>query len=133
MFGCLFIGYFGNLKSIIKILQIVFLCRVLCVNRYSLLWGLWCVRKNLEPLSNAHFFQQVRKKPILRRKELLGDMLKKTVLTVFADYLRCETDFEVMLTSRGYIMGGDKYREDGILCNTPPPKALREIIATYGK
>ncbi|MCI6610202.1 MAG: hypothetical protein MSH08_05575 [Ezakiella sp.] len=60
-------------------------------------------------------------------------MLKKTVLTVFADYLRCETDFEVMLTSRGYIMGGDKYREDGILCNTPPPKALREIIATYGK
>lgn len=42
---------------------------------------------------------------MLRRKELLEDMLtNEAVLTVFADYLSRDTDFEVILTSRGYTV-----------------------------
>lgn len=40
-------------------------------------------------------------------------LTNEIVLTVFADYLSRDADFEVILTSRGYtVMGWDKYRED---------------------
>ena len=40
-------------------------------------------------------------------------LTNETVLTVFAEYLSRDADFEVILTSRGYtVMGWDKYRED---------------------
>ena len=72
-----------------------------------------------------------RKKPTLRRKELLEDMLtNEAVLTVFADYLSRDADFEVILTSRGYtVMGWDKYREDwNTVEYCPTPEALRDAL-----
>ena len=37
----------------------------------------------------------------------------EAVLKVFADYLKEDTDYEVVLTAHGYtVMGWDKYRED---------------------
>ncbi len=58
-------------------------------------------------------------------------MLKnEIVLTVFADYLKCDTDFEVILTSRGYtVMGWDKYREDwNTVEYCPTPESLRDAL-----
>lgn len=57
-------------------------------------------------------------------------LTNETVLTVFADYLSRDADFEVILTSRGYtVMGWDKYREDWNTveyCSTP--EALRDAL-----
>lgn len=58
-------------------------------------------------------------------------MLKnEIVLTVFADYLKRDTDFEVILTSRGYtVMGWDKCREDwNTVEYCPTPEALRDAL-----
>lgn len=57
-------------------------------------------------------------------------LTNKTVLTVFADYLSRDADFEVILTSRGYtVMGWDKYREDwNTVEYCPTPEALRDAL-----
>lgn len=40
-------------------------------------------------------------------------LTNEIVLKVFSDYLNRDTDFEVVLTSRGYtVMGFDCYRQD---------------------
>ena len=40
-------------------------------------------------------------------------LTNKIVLKVFSDYLARDTDFEVVLTSRGYtVMGFDNNRQD---------------------
>ena len=57
-------------------------------------------------------------------------LTNEAVLTVFADYLSRDTDFEVILTSRGYtVMGWDKYREDwNTVEYCPTPEALRDAL-----
>ena len=40
-------------------------------------------------------------------------LTNEIVLKVFSDYLNRDTDFEVVLTSRGYtVMGFDNHRQD---------------------
>ncbi len=76
-------------------------------------------------------YAYISKKPRLQRKELLEDMLtNEIVLKVFADYLSRDTDYEVILTSRGYtVMGWDNYREDwNTVEYCPTPAALREAL-----
>ena len=57
-------------------------------------------------------------------------LTNEAVLTVFADYLSRDTNFEVILTSRGYtVMGWDKYREDwNTVEYCPTPEALRDAL-----
>ena len=57
-------------------------------------------------------------------------LTNEAVLTVFADYLSRDTDFEVILTSRGYtVMGWDKCREDwNTVEYCPTPEALRDAL-----
>ena len=57
-------------------------------------------------------------------------LTNEAVLTVFTDYLSRDTDFEVILTSRGYtVMGWDKYREDwNTVEYCPTPEALRDAL-----
>ena len=57
-------------------------------------------------------------------------LTNETVLTVFADYLSRDADFEVILTSRGYtVMGWDKYREDwNTVEYCPTPEVLRDAL-----
>lgn len=57
-------------------------------------------------------------------------LTNEIVLKVFADYLSRDTDFEVILTSRGYtVMGWDNYREDwNTVEYCPTPAALREAL-----
>lgn len=57
-------------------------------------------------------------------------LTNESVLTVFADYLSRDADFEVILTSRGYtVMGWDKYREDwNTVEYCPTPEALRDAL-----
>lgn len=57
-------------------------------------------------------------------------LTNEIVLTVFADYLSRDADFEVILTSRGYtVMGWDKYREDwNTVEYCPSPEALRDAL-----
>jgi len=57
-------------------------------------------------------------------------LTNEIVLTVFADYLSRDADFEVILTSRGYtVMGWDKYREDwNTVEYCPTPEALLDAL-----
>ena len=49
---------------------------------------------------------------------------------VFSDYLNRDTDFEVVLTSRGYtVMGFDNHRQDwNTVDYCPTPEALRDSL-----
>lgn len=57
-------------------------------------------------------------------------LTNETVFSVFADYLRSDPDYEVVLTSRGYtVMGWDNHRQDWTTveyCATP--EALRDAL-----
>ena len=52
------------------------------------------------------------------------------VLKVFSDYLNRDTDFEVVLTSKGYtVMGFDNHRQDwNTVDYCPTPEALRDSL-----
>ena len=54
-------------------------------------------------------------------------LTNEIVLKVFSDYLNRDTDFEVVLTSRGYtVMGFDNHRQDWNTVDfCPTPEALR--------
>ena len=54
-------------------------------------------------------------------------LTNEIVLKVFSDYLNRDTDFEVVLTSRGYtVMGFDNHRQDwNTVDYCPTPEALR--------
>lgn len=61
-------------------------------------------------------------------------LTNEVVLNVFADYLRRDSEYEVVLTSRGYtVMGWDNYAEEWYfvkLC--PTPETLRDtLLHTY--
>ena len=57
-------------------------------------------------------------------------LTNKIVLKVFSDYLNRDTDFEVVLTSRGYtVMGFDNHRQDwNTVDYCPTPEALRDSL-----
>ena len=57
-------------------------------------------------------------------------LTNEIVLKVFSDYLNRDTDFEVVLTSRGYtVMGFDCYRQDwNTVDYCPTPEALRDSL-----
>ena len=57
-------------------------------------------------------------------------LTNKIVLKVFSDYLNRDTDFEVVLTSRGYtVMGFDNHRQDWNTVDfCPTPEALRDSL-----
>ena len=57
-------------------------------------------------------------------------LTNKIVLKVFSDYLARDTDFEVILTSRGYtVMGFDNHRQDWNTVDfCPMPEALRDSL-----
>ena len=57
-------------------------------------------------------------------------LTNKIVLKVFSDYLNRDTDFEVVLTSRGYtVMGFDNHRQDWNTADyCPTPEALRDSL-----
>ena len=57
-------------------------------------------------------------------------LTNEIVLKVFSDYLNCDTDFEVVLTSRGYtVMGFDNHRQDwNTVDYCPTPEALRDSL-----
>lgn len=57
-------------------------------------------------------------------------LTNEIVLKVFSDYLNRDTDFEVILTSRGYtVMGFDNHRQDWNTVDfCPTPKALRDSL-----
>ena len=57
-------------------------------------------------------------------------LTNEIVLKVFSDYLNRDTDFEVVLTSRGYtVMGFDCYRQDWNTVDfCPTPEALRDSL-----
>ena len=54
----------------------------------------------------------------------------EAVLKVFANYLKEDTDYEVVLTAHGYtVMGWDKYREDwNNVVHCPTPEALLNAL-----
>ena len=54
-------------------------------------------------------------------------LTNEIVLKVFSDYLNRDTDFEVVLTSKGYtVMGFDNHRQDwNTVDYCPTPEALR--------
>ena len=57
-------------------------------------------------------------------------LTNEIVLKVFSDYLNRDTDFEVVLTSRGYtVMGFDNHRQDwNTVDYCPTPEALRDSL-----
>ena len=57
-------------------------------------------------------------------------LTNEIVLKVFSDYLNRDTDFEVVLTSRGYtVMGFDNHRQDWNTVDfCPTPEALRDSL-----
>lgn len=57
-------------------------------------------------------------------------LTNEIVLKVFSDYLNRDTDFEVILTSRGYtVMGFDNHRQDWNTVDfCPTPEALRDSL-----
>ena len=57
-------------------------------------------------------------------------LTNEIVLKVFSDYLARDTDFEVVLTSRGYtVMGFDNHRQDwNTVDYCPTPEALRDSL-----
>ena len=57
-------------------------------------------------------------------------LTNEIVLKVFSDYLTRDTDFEVVLTSRGYtVMGFDNHRQDwNTVDYCPTPEALRDSL-----
>lgn len=61
------------------------------------------------------------------------------VLSVFSDYLREDTDYEVVLTRHGYtVMGWDRYRKDWnnvVYCPTPTTlrNALLDSYASFAE
>ena len=57
-------------------------------------------------------------------------LTNEIVLKVFSDYLNRDTDFEVVLTSRGYtVMGFDNHRQDWNTADyCPTPEALRDSL-----
>ena len=57
-------------------------------------------------------------------------LTNEIVLKVFSDYLNRDTDFEVVLTSRGYtVMGFDNHRQDwNTVDYCPTPEALRDTL-----
>lgn len=57
-------------------------------------------------------------------------LTNEIVLKVFSDYLNRDTDFEVVLTSRGYtVMGFDNHRHDwNTVDYCPTPEALRDSL-----
>ena len=57
-------------------------------------------------------------------------LTNEIVLKVFSDYLNRDTDFEVVLTSKGYtVMGFDCYRQDWNTVDfCPTPEALRDSL-----
>ena len=57
-------------------------------------------------------------------------LTNEIVLKVFSDYLNRDTDFEVILTSRGYtVMGFDNHRQDwNTVDYCPTPEALRDSL-----
>lgn len=57
-------------------------------------------------------------------------LTNEIVLKVFSDYLARDTDFEVILTSRGYtVMGFDNHRQDwNTVDYCPTPEALRDSL-----
>ena len=57
-------------------------------------------------------------------------LTNEIVLKVFSDYLNRDTDFEVVLTSKGYtVMGFDNHRQDWNTVDfCPTPEALRDSL-----
>ena len=57
-------------------------------------------------------------------------LTNEIVLKVFSDYLNRDTDFEVILTSKGYtVMGFDNHRQDwNTVDYCPTPEALRDSL-----
>ena len=57
-------------------------------------------------------------------------LTNEIVLKVFSDYLNRDTDFEVVLTSRGYtVKGFDNHRQDWNTVDfCPTPEALRDSL-----
>lgn len=57
-------------------------------------------------------------------------LTNEIVMKVFSDYLNRDTDFEVVLTSRGYtVMGFDNHRQDWNTVDfCPTPEALRDSL-----
>ena len=57
-------------------------------------------------------------------------LTNEIVLKVFSDYLTRDTDFEVVLTSRGYtVMGFDNHRQDwNTVDYCPTPEALLDSL-----
>ena len=57
-------------------------------------------------------------------------LTNEIVLKVFSDYLNRDTDFEVVLTSKGYtVMGFDNHRQDwNTVDYCPTPEALRDSL-----
>ncbi len=57
-------------------------------------------------------------------------LTNEIVLKVFSDYLDRDTDFEVVLTSRGYtVMGFDNHRQDwNTVDYCPTPEALLDSL-----
>ena len=57
-------------------------------------------------------------------------LTNEIVLKVFSDYLNRDTDFEVVLTSRGYtVMGFDNHRQDWNTVDfCPTPEALLDSL-----
>ena len=56
----------------------------------------------------------------------------EAVLKVFADYLKEDTDYEVVLTAHGYtVMGWDKYREDWNNVVHCPTRSAAECSAGF--
>ena len=57
-------------------------------------------------------------------------LTNEIVLKVFSDYLNRDTDFEVVLTSRGYtVMGFDNHRQDWNTADyCPTHEALRDSL-----
>ena len=66
----------------------------------------------------------------ISKKVKTGMLTNEIVLKVFSDYLNRDTDFEVVLTSRGYtVMGFDNHRQDWNTVDfCPTPEALRDSL-----
>ena len=75
--------------------------------------------------------QSISEKDLTAWKGAAERMLtNEIVLKVFSDYLNRDTDFEVVLTSRGYtVMGFDNHRQDwNTVDYCPTPEALRDSL-----
>ena len=81
-------------------------------------------------LSIAALLSKGEPLPFTETEENEPMLTNEIVLKVFSDYLNRDTDFEVVLTSRGYtVMGFDNHRQDWNTVDfCPTPEALRDSL-----